>query len=327
MANFDLVLDLGSDFVSVVAKTDDVLVKQHSLLAIKDDDNGEILACGNGAVKLYKHNPKRIKLVRPFDECNIKNKDWFDCYFNWLFTIINADAFDNQKARILCVVPSGTNANEKKMLEAAFVNLGAKMVVFVEIPKALIKIAEQENASSSGIMVDIGSAIADFGCFVNGEMTSGCSLYMGGRQLDIAIKQFVEEQYNLHIDLVVAEKIKKQCSLYSNNIGSIFAEGKNFGSHKEERIEIPVRSLYDVVARYVNKYCGVIKSMLRSSDVGIVEKIKLGGIYLSGGVSQIEGIAEYVSKNTDLKVKVSAYGSNTVVYGARLLMEGKVFAR
>ena len=79
MANFDLALDLGSDFVSVIAKKDDVLIKQHSLLAIKNDESSEILACGNGAVKLYKHNPDKIKLVRPFEECNIKNKDWFDC--------------------------------------------------------------------------------------------------------------------------------------------------------------------------------------------------------------------------------------------------------
>ena len=82
MANFDLALDLGSDFISVLTNTSDALIKQHNFIAIQEDNN-EILACGNGAVKLFNHNPQNVKLVRPLEECNIKNKDYFDCYFNW----------------------------------------------------------------------------------------------------------------------------------------------------------------------------------------------------------------------------------------------------
>ena len=327
MANFDLALDLGSDFINVIAKADDVLIKQYNLIALNKQDESEILACGNTAAKLYKNNPKKIKLVRPLEECNIKNKDWFNCYFNWLFSIINAHAFENQNARILCVVPSGASSNEKKTLETALVNLGAKTVVFVESPKAFAKIVQQESKVNNGIMVDVGSTIADFGCFVGGQMINGCSLYLGGRQIDVGIKQFVQEQYNVHVDLITAEKIKKQCSMLNNNVGQIFVEGTNFGNPRLEKIEVPVRNLYDVVAHYVGKYCGIIKSMVRSSDVDTAEKLKLGGIYLCGGLSQLEGIGDYISRNTELNVKVSPYGSNAVIYGARLMLDDKVFAR
>ena len=64
MANFDMAIDLGSDFVSVLTKDDDVLVKQYNYVAVSAD-GGEALACGNGAVKLYKNNPQSVKLVRP----------------------------------------------------------------------------------------------------------------------------------------------------------------------------------------------------------------------------------------------------------------------
>lgn len=327
MANFDMALDLGSDFVSVLTKSDDALIKQHNYVALKNDDSGEILACGNGAVKLYKHNPQKIKLVRPLEECGIKNKDYFDCYFNWLFTVINEEAFDNQRARILCVVPCGTNSNEKKNLETAFINLGAKSVAFTETPKAAQKIIEQEFKTGDGVVVDIGSAIADFGCFVDGDMKSGCSLYLGGRQMDVGIKQFVEEQYNMHIDLAAAEKIKTRCSMYDNNVASLTVEGTGYENKCLDRVDVPVRAFYDVLAFYLNKYSGVIKSSIRSSDVEIIERLKLGGVYLSGGVSGLEGIAEYLSKSAELKVSVSSYGANTVIYGARLMLDENPFAR
>ncbi len=324
MANFDIAIDIGSDFINVIAKDDDALVKQYNYVALSEED-GRVLACGNNAVKLYKNDPQKVKLARPMDECNIRNKDYADCYFSWLFSLLNKDAFDNQRARILCVVPGGANANEKKQIETMFINLGARTVVFVEAPKAAHRIIFQEYKTHSGIVVDIGSAIADFGYFVEGEMVSGFSLYLGGRQLDVAIKQFAEEQYNLHIDLAYAEKIKRQCSLHENNVAKILIEGVNFESRMDEKIEVPMRALYDVIGKYVNKYCVLIKSALRTTQPELAEKLKLGGIFLTGGVSKLEGIANYISKNTELNARVSSYGANGVIYGARLLLD-EVFA-
>lgn len=320
MANFDLALDLGSDFISVLTNTGDALIKQHNFVAVQEDGN-EILACGNGAVKLFNHNPQKIKLIRPLEECNVKNKDYFDCYFNWLFTVINESAFDNQKARILCVVPSGVNSNEKKILETSFINLGARSVVFTETPKAAQKIIEQEFKTRSGVIADLGSTIADFGCFADGVMTSGCSLYLGGRQFDVGIKQFVESQYNMYVDLQQAEKVKMQCSMYDNNVAHVIVDGMNFENKNVEKAEVPLRALYDVLAQYLNKYSAVLKSMIRSSETEVAEKLKLGGIYLCGGLSNLEGIAEYLSRSTEIEVKVSAYGANAVIYGARLMLE------
>ena len=37
MANFDMAIDLGSDFVSVLTKDDDVLVKQYNYVAVSAD--------------------------------------------------------------------------------------------------------------------------------------------------------------------------------------------------------------------------------------------------------------------------------------------------
>ena len=44
MANFDLAMDLGSDFISVLTKNSDVLIKQYNYIALKNDDSNEILA-------------------------------------------------------------------------------------------------------------------------------------------------------------------------------------------------------------------------------------------------------------------------------------------
>ena len=62
---------------------------------------------------------------------------------------------------------------------------------------------------------------------------------------------------------------------------------------------------------------------LATTAMGETCKIALlvGGIYLCGGLSNLEGIAEYLSRSTEIEVKVSAYGANAVIYGARLMLE------
>jgi activator of 2-hydroxyglutaryl-CoA dehydratase len=71
----------------------------------------------------------------------------------------------------------------------------------------------------------------------------------------------------------------------------------------------------------------VIKSIVYSSDIVIAEKLKLGGVFVCGGMSQLEGICEYLAQNTGLNVKISSYGANAVIYGARLMLDEKVFDR
>lgn len=327
MANFDLAVDIGSDFVSLMAKSNDVLVKQHNFVAVKCDDEEEVLACGNGAVKLFQNFPQKVKLYRPMEECNVKNKEYAECYFNWLFSAVCEEAFDNQRARVLCVVPSGLNSNEKKQIETIFVDLGARAVAFTETPRATQKLASREIKTTSGVMVDIGSTITDFGVFADGELKSACSLYLGGRQMDVSIKRFAEEQFNMFLDLPQAEKVKKQCSMYDNNIAQVVLDGVNYERKSPDKATVPVRALYDVLAGCINKYCGLIKSMIRSSDAELIEKIKLGGIYLTGGGAKLDGIADYVSRSTEIRTHVSADCANAAIYGAHLMLEDKIFAK
>ena len=48
-------------------------------------------------------------------------------------------------------------------------------------------------------------------------------------------------------------------------------------------------------------------------------------VFLRPLASDFEGIADYMSKNTGLSARVSSYGANGVIYGARLMLD-EVFA-
>ena len=319
---FDLAVDLGSGFVSVLTRKNDIVVKQRNVVAL--DNSGKVLAFGNEAYALHR-NGEGIKLAAPFKDCSILSKDLTEAYFRRVFNHVDERMFLSQKARILAVVNCGINTNEKRDWETVFLSTGAKQIVFVESPKACAKFLANRYSLSDCIVINLGGTAVDFGCLADGKMTNGCSLYLAGQDIDLEIKKFIEVNYNIRISVLAAEEIKRQCSLFENDVSYITVCGVNFESGKEETIELPARSLLDTVKSFADKYCQVVKSLLRSMDFAVADRLKLGGIYLCGGGSGLSGLKEYMSKQLNIRVAVSEGGSNTAVFGARMFLLDGIF--
>ena len=322
MPNYDIVLDLGSQFVGVLSKNNDILMRQRNAVALNSDNR--IVAYGNDAARSAKHD-QSIKTICPFNESTLLNAELAQRYFEWLFTVYDEKNFFTKKVRLLVIVNCGINNTEKRAWEEVLYSVGAKQIKFIESSKACAKFIAGRYSQSDFVVADIGSAAADFGCFIGSKMTSGCSLYYAGNNMDVAIKQLVEEKYNICISIEKSEEIKRQCSFFENDTSKISVQGINFESKREETVEMPARVFFDELKIFADRYCQVVKSLLRSVDDHIVERLKLGGVYLCGGVGLTAGLKDYMQKTLGLDVVTSAEGRFAAIYGGRILLQEHVF--
>ena len=322
MSTYDIVLDLGSHFVGVLSKHNDILLRQRNAVALSSDN--KIVTFGNDAIRAAKNN-QSIKLVCPFNESTLLNPELAQRYFEWLFTIFDEKNFFTKKVRLLVIVNCGINNTEKRAWEEVLYSVGAKQIKFIESTKACAKFISGRYSQSDYVVADIGSAAADFGCVINGKMISGCSLYYAGNNMDTAIKQLIENRYNTCISLEKAEDVKRQCSYYDNDVSVITVQGINFESKKEENVEVPSRIVFEELKIFADRYCQVIKSLLKSVDEHIAERLKLGGVYFCGGVSLAAGLKEYMQKTLCLDIVSSSEGRYAAIYGGRMLLQENVF--
>ena len=111
--------------------------------------------------------------------------------------------------RIMVCVPTGVTEVEKRAVEEATRQAGAREVYIIEEPIAAAIGAGIDISQPHGNMViDIGGGTADVAVISLGGAVVSESIKIGGDKFDEAIVRYMKKQHNLLIGERTAEKIK-----------------------------------------------------------------------------------------------------------------------
>ena len=130
----DIGIDLGTASILVYIKGKGIVLKEPSVVAY-DRDKQEIVAIGEEARKMIGRTPGNITAVRPLKQGVIS--DYIVTEKMLKYFINKAMARRTlRKPRISICIPSGATEVEKKAVEDATYNAGAREVTIIEEPVA-----------------------------------------------------------------------------------------------------------------------------------------------------------------------------------------------
>jgi rod shape-determining protein MreB len=141
--------------------------------------------------------------------------------------------------------------------------------------------------------------------------------------MDQEIVQFVRNKYNLLIGERIAEQVKW-------NIGSAFplpvektveVRGRNLVTGLPESIEISSVEVREALSASTQVIVDTIKDALDEVPPEIVADLMDIGICLAGGGSLLQGLAERLSDELNLRVWVAEDPLTCVVRGAGMVLE------
>lgn len=321
MANFEVALDLGSQFVSVASAQTGFVVKEPSLVAVDAMDGKSIKAVGLAALKMSRNPLSKVKLSQPIVEGTIADKDGALALLKALIAKVLPKNSFFSRAVVLCVVPCALAKTEKQKIEYVLNLINVKQTRFVAAPLASAVEIFKEFSINKGVICDMGADKTDIAVVCSNEIISGCTLYYGGRQIDKDICDLIHKKYNVQISAEEAERVKKACaSLYANDVSAVDAQGINIQKGILENIDITARELYDVVANVVAKYCQVVESLFSAVPIEMVTPIKNEGLFLCGGLAQINGIDKYFVDTLKMNVRIPSECATLNVRGALKLL-------
>lgn len=202
----DIGIDLGTASILVYIKGKGVVLKEPSVVAI-DRDTNKIMAIGEEARLMIGRTPGNIVAVRPLRQ--------------GLFQIIRDEKmmkyFINKavgkktlrKPRISVCIPSGATEVERKAVEDATYQAGAREVSIIEEPVAAAIGAGIDISKACGNMiVDIGGGTADIAVISLGGTVVSTSIKVAGDDFDEALVRYMRKKHNLLIGERTAEEIK-----------------------------------------------------------------------------------------------------------------------
>ena len=203
----DLGIDLGTASVLVYIRGKGVVLKEPSVVAF-DRDSGRIMAIGEEARLMLGRTPGNIVAVRPLRAGVISDYTVTEKMMKY-FIQKALGRRPYRRPRIAVCVPSGVTEVEKKAVEDATYQAGAREVAIIEEPIAAAIGAGIDIAKPCGNMiVDIGGGTTDIAVISLGGTVESTSIKVAGDDFDDAIVRFMRKKHNLQIGERTAEDIK-----------------------------------------------------------------------------------------------------------------------
>ena len=213
----DIGIDLGTANTLVYVKGKGIVINEPSVVALNVKTK-QILAIGEEAKKMVGRTPANIVARRPLVDGVVSDFEVTEQMLKYFIEKVHKETFTLlPRPRVVIGIPSGVTEVEKRAVEDASINAGARQAFLIEEPMAAAigaRLPIQEAAGS--MIVDIGGGTTEVAVISLGGIVASRSLRIAGDELNEDIIQFAKDEYNLLLGDRTAEDIKIACLLYTS---------------------------------------------------------------------------------------------------------------
>jgi rod shape-determining protein MreB len=318
----DIGIDLGTANTLVHVKGKGIVIREPSVVAI-NKNTGEVLAVGDEAKDMIGRTPGNIVAIRPMKDGVIADFDVTQMMIKYFIKKALPKRFLG-KPRVVICVPSGVTEVEKRAVEEATLQAGAKEAYLIEEPMAAAIGANIPVEEPTGSMVvDIGGGTSEVAVISLGGIVTAKSLRVAGDELDEAIIHSIKKEHNLLIGERTAEQIKLSIgSAYPQQVKETMeVRGRDLLSGLPKTVRISSEEILEALREPVNSIVDAIKLTLEKTPPELASDIMDKGIMLTGGGANLKGLDRLISEETGMTVSIAQTSLDWVVLGAGKFLE------
>jgi rod shape-determining protein MreB len=320
----DLGIDLGTANTLVFCKDKGIIINEPSVVAV-NNRTGQIVAVGQSAKDMVGKTPSHIATVKPLVSGIISDFEVTEKMLKFFIDKSHRDGFSIlPRPRVVIGVPLDLTEVERKAVEDAALNAGAREVFLVEEPMAAAIGARLPITEPIGSMVvDIGGGTTEIAVISLGGVVTWKSLPIAGDEMNKNIVVFARENFNLLLGERVAENIKMRIGSAMELEEPLEMEmrGRDMVTGLPKEIMVTDAQVRDALARSVRTIVENIKSALEVTPPELVADIYERGIVLTGGGALLKGLDTVISRAAEIPVRVGDDPLTSVVRGTGMLLE------
>ena len=322
MAGTDVGIDLGTASILVYIKGKGVVLKEPSVVAF-DRDTNKIKAIGEEARLMLGRTPGNIVAVRPLRQVVISDYTVTEKMLKFFIQkAIGKKTF--RKPKIAVCVPSGVTEVEKKAVEDATYQAGAREVFIIEEPiAAAIGAGIDISRPCGNMIVDIGGGTTDIAVISLGGTVVSTSIKIAGDDFDEAIVRYMRKKHNLLIGERTAEDIKiKVGSCYPRaQVDSIDVRGRNLVTGLPKTVTVTSEETEEALKEATAQIVEAVHSVLERTPPELTADIADRGIVLTGGGALLRGLEELLESKTGINTMTAEEPMQCVAIGTGKFVE------
>ena len=318
----DIGIDLGTASILVYIKGKGVVLKEPSVVAF-DRDTNKIRAIGEEARLMLGRTPGNIVAVRPLRQGVISDYTVTEKMLRY-FIGKALGKRHMRKPRIAVCVPSGVTEVEKKAVEDATYQAGAREVLIIEEPiAAAIGAGIDISRPCGNMIVDIGGGTTDVAVISLGGTVVSSSVKIAGDDFDEAIVRYMRKKHNLLIGERTAEDIKiKVGSCYRRvEAETMDVRGRNLVTGLPKTVSVSSEDTEEALRETTLQIVETVHSVLERTPPDLAADIADRGIVLTGGGALLRGLEELLEEKTGINTMTAEDTMQCVAIGTGKFVE------
>lgn len=311
----DIGIDLGTANTLVYVRGKGIVVREPSVVAI-DKYEGKVLAVGNAANDMIGRTPENIVAVRPMKDGVIADFDITQAMIRAFIKEANISGVF--KPRVVVCIPSGITEVERRAVEEAVIQAGAKAAALIEEPMAAAMGAGLPvNEATGNMIVDIGGGTTEVAVISLGGIVASKSIRIAGNALDSAIINYLKKEHQINVGDKMAEEIKLAiASAYEDDEEAVYeVRGRDVSTGLPKTAQIKESEIREAISENVDEMIEAIKLTLENTPPELAADIMEKGITLTGGGALIKGLDKLITEVTKIPTHVAEYPLDCVVVG------------
>ena len=283
----DIGIDLGTRN-SLVFSTGRGIVLREPSVVIYDKDTEKIRAIGEEARQMAGHLSSNMEVIWPIRRGVIVD-----------YNVMGRRAF--RKPRVSISVPSGITEIERKAMEEAAYQSGAREVFLVEEPIAAAIGAGVDITKPFGnLIVDIGAGTTDVAVISVGGVVVSASVKVAGDNFNHAIMNYVREKHSLFIGEDAAENIKIKIGTASEeaDLRTMEVKGRNIITGLPKVATLTSEEIRTALREATGQIVEAVHGVLEKTPPELAADIMDRGIVLTGGGAMLHGMDALIEQKT-----------------------------
>ncbi|MGF1535628.1 MAG: rod shape-determining protein [Elainellaceae cyanobacterium] len=324
-------IDLGTANTLVYVSGKGIVLQEPSVVAIDQNDKTP-LAVGEDAKKMLGRTPGNVLALRPLRDGVIADFDTAEIMLKHFIRRVH-EGRTLVSPRIVIGIPSGVTGVERRAVEDAAREAGAREVHLIDEPVAAAIGAGLPVAEATGNMIiDIGGGTTEVAVLsLQGTVLSE-SVRVAGDELSDALVQYMKKVHNLVIGERTAEEIKISIgSAYpraDEDEMTIEVRGLHLLSGLPRTVTVKAPEMREAMSEPLSVIIDAVKRTLERTPPELAADIVDRGIMLAGGGALLKELDTLISHETGIVVHIAADPLSCVVLGTgRVLENFKQLAR
>ena len=287
---------------------------EKNMIAIENKNT--LFAYGNSAFEMYEKAPGNIHISYPLSNgviADIHNMETLVKFF-----ISDLCKGNVKPAEYYVAVPTDVTSVEKRAFYDLVrdANVKAKKVMVVEkaVADGLGLDIDVKNAQGV-LVVNVGYDTTEISILSLGGIVLSRLIKVGGQKFDDAIRAAIRREFSLIIGGKTAENVKISLNDLEKEGKPAVVYGRDIVTGLPVEREIPTALVDSSLTEHFDTIIDNVKVILERTPPELAADIYRHGIYLTGGASQVNCLAELIQKGTGLHVNKSENPVTSVALG------------